>query len=266
MAIDDNSLTVFNRQLEMDELDRPVGSAAITGTAKVLGAVSQVPALRPLGLIAKGFDLAGKCLNIGVPTVEENLKLFGVLTEEAILRVEERLAVLEATASSAKDLQRRMESKEFSQYLASGVLQTQRTTQESRLKRMAWIIANGLKENDLDIESGDDMMRAAVELKDADIVLLGNLYKWQNRILAEKGMNPDKWFSDIQTAHKQLVESGALKQQDHLTFRSSYMRLESLGLIQEIPSINNHYGVGYEVYALLLEGKKFYERLQEIAP
>jgi hypothetical protein len=36
-------------------------------------------------------------------------------------------------------------------------------------------------------------------------------------------------------------------------------------LIQEIPSITNHYGVGYDVYALLVEGKKFYERLQEIA-
>jgi len=36
-------------------------------------------------------------------------------------------------------------------------------------------------------------------------------------------------------------------------------------LIQQITSINNFYGVGFELYALLLEGKKFYERLQEIA-
>jgi hypothetical protein len=91
MAIDDHPLTVFNRQLENDELSQPVGSGAVKGAAKAVGAISQIPALRPLGLIAKGLDLTGKCLSIGVPTVEENLKLFGKLTEDAILRHEQRL-------------------------------------------------------------------------------------------------------------------------------------------------------------------------------
>ena len=49
-----------------------------------------------------------------------------------------------------------------------------------------------------------------------------------------------------------------------MNYRSSYSRLESLGLIQRITSAGD-YGVGYELYALLLEGEKFYERLQEIA-
>ena len=56
MVIDNNPLTVFNRQLEKDELDKPIGSTAIAGVAKAIGAVSQIPTLRPLGLIAKGFD------------------------------------------------------------------------------------------------------------------------------------------------------------------------------------------------------------------
>lgn len=265
MAIDDHPLTVYNRQVENDEFEKPAGVGAIEDAAKIVGAVSQIPILRPLGFIAKGLDLTGKCLNLGVPTVEENLKLFGKLTEEAILRHEERLLILEISAEEAERFQRRAESKEFLQVLASGVLQTQRTTQESRLKRMAWIIANGVKENDLDPESGDDMMRSAVELKDADIAILENLYKWQNHILSEKGMNPTKWYGDIQSAHQNLVQSGALNPHEHLSYRSSYLRLERLGLIQQITSINNLDGVGYELYALLMEGKKFYERLQEIA-
>jgi hypothetical protein len=265
-VIDNNPLTVFNRQLEKDELDKPIGSTAITGVAKAIGAVSQIPTLRPLGLIAKGFDLAGKCLNLGVPTVEENLKLFGSLTEEAVLRVEERLAVLETSADVAEAFQRRIESEQFSKYLASGVLQTQRTTQESRLKRMAWIIANGLKENDLDLESGDDMMRAAVELKDADIILLGKLYESQNHLLIQvrRGESPEKWHGDIQTVQRDFANSGKLNPQEHLYYRSSYSRLESVGFIQRITSAGD-YGVGHELYALLPEGKKFYERLQEIA-
>lgn len=91
MAIDDNPIKVFNRQLEADELSKPVGAEVVTQTAKVVGAISQIPPLRPLGLIAKGLDLAGKCLTLGVPTVEENLKLFGKITEDAILQEEKRL-------------------------------------------------------------------------------------------------------------------------------------------------------------------------------
>lgn len=153
----------------------------------------------------------------------------------------------------------------FAEAVSALALRAMHTSVKDRLKRLARIVVNGVKEDDLEPESLDGMMQAAVELKEEDIVLLGNLYTWQKHILTEKGMNPDKWFSDIQQAHKQLVESEALKQQDHLRFRSSYMRIESLGLIQEIPSIHNHYGVGFELYALLLEGKKFYESLQEIA-
>jgi hypothetical protein len=153
----------------------------------------------------------------------------------------------------------------FAEAISALALRTMHTSVKDRLKRLARIVVNGVKKDDLESESLDDMMRAAVELKEEDIVLLGNLLKWHNQILIEKGMTPDKWFGDIQQAHKQFVESGFLNSQDHLKFRSSYMRLQSLGLVQEIPSINNHYGVGYEVYALLWDGKKFYERLQEIA-
>ena len=50
----------------------------------------------------------------------------------------------------------------------------------------------------------------------------------------------------------------------HLVYRSSFSRLESHGLIQKFREISTA-GVGLEHYALLEEGKKFYERLQEIA-
>jgi hypothetical protein len=152
----------------------------------------------------------------------------------------------------------------FAEAIAVLALRAMHTSVKNRLKRLARIVVNGVKENDLEPESLDDLMRAAVEVKDEDIVLLGHLYKWQNHILIEKGMNPDKWFGDIQSAHKSLVNSGALNPAEHLKYRSSYSRLESLGLVQAIPSITNRSGVGYELYALLVEGKKFYERLQEI--
>jgi hypothetical protein len=47
-------------------------------------------------------------------------------------------------------------------------------------------------------------------------------------------------------------------------YRSSFSRLESYGLIQKFREISTA-AVGLEPYALLEEGKKFYERLQEMA-
>jgi hypothetical protein len=129
---------------------------------------------------------------------------------------------------------------------------------------MALILANGVKENDLEPESLDDMMRAAVELKEADIVLLGKIYESQKSLLKQPRSNPSHWFGEIQTYWDRFVDSGALDASKHLAYRSSLSRLESCGLIQKIRQIDTA-AVGLEHYALLEEGMKFYERLQEIA-
>jgi hypothetical protein len=269
MAIDDHPLTVYNRQVENDELQKPVGVGAIEGAAKFVGAISQIPVLRPLGFIAKGLDFTGKCLNLGVPTVEENLKLFGKLTEEAILRHEDRLIILEVSAQEAEKFQRRAESKEFLQILSSGVLQTQRTTQENRLRRMAWIIANGVSEGDLDPESDDDMLRAAVELKEHDIKVLGWIYEMQKylfspaelkkeyswRIQAINSLWDDWWKTHFSTS---VGTNG-------MAFNSSCARLQSVGMIASIGISSFAQGSTMHDYELLPDGKKFYERIQEIA-
>jgi hypothetical protein len=255
MAIDDHPLTVFNKQLENDELAQPVGIGVITQAAKVTGAISQIPHLSPVGLVAKGLDLVGKCLTLGVPTVEENLKLFAKLTEDALLQVEDKLDLLEA---NPEHLRRFVESEEFLKYLAAGVLQTQRTTQENRLKRMAWIIANGVKEDDLDPEGADDMMRAAAELKEVDIGLLQAICSsWVLRSIEER--ESGFTFDEITAMWKQLKQDRASV---NLSCMGTLTRLQAHGLI------HSFYGGGYggaTQYNLLKEGKDFSERLQEIA-
>jgi hypothetical protein len=236
--------------------------ALAVGSALVSNGNRAATGLVVAGSIVGGLGIVDWFRKLGNSKVSENLEALGQATEDALNRVEN---TIREHGTSIDEIKARIESADFKNGIASAALQALRTTQKARLNRMALILANGVKEKDLESESLDDMMRAAAELKEEDIILLGNLHQWQNHILIEKGMTPDKWFADIQQAHKQFVESGALKHQDHLRFRSSYTRLESLGLIQEIPSIHNHYGVGYELYALLLEGKKFYERLQEVA-
>jgi hypothetical protein len=229
-------------------------------TSPVTSALSTIAeAVEEFGI--PGVGLIAKALKSGQTPVEKVVEQLenGAYAEIARIRKD-----LQGQDARLNEFETRLRSQEAKSAYLGAVLHGLRTSDPRKHIRLGVLTVNCVYADDLEPERLDSMMQAAVELKEEDIVLLGNLYKWQEHILIEKGMTPDKWFSDIQQAHKQLIESGALKQQDHLRFRSSYMRLESLGLIQEIPAINNHYGVGFEVYALLLEGKKFYEHVHEI--
>lgn len=253
----DGELAALLRSREMESLSTSPVSIALCNISDVISQFG-VP----------GAGLFAKALKSGQTPVEKVVEQLenGAYAEIARIRKHDEVqdARQEKHDARSKEFEARLQSQEAQSAYLGAVLHGLRTSDPRKRIRLGTLTINCVYADDLEPENLDGMMQATVELKEEDIVLLGNLYKWQNHILIEKGMNPDKWFADIQQAHKQLVESGVLKQQDHLGFRSSYMRLESLGLIQEIPSITNHYGVGYELYALLLEGKKFYERLQEI--
>lgn len=165
-------------------------------------------------------------------------------------------------------LRKRIESLQadpkFAGAISALALRAMQTSVKDRLKRLARIVANGVKEDDLEPESLDDMMRAAVELKDADIVLLGKIYESQKSLLKQSMLNPSNWFGNVQSYWDEFVKSGALDASKHLVYRSSFSRLESHGLIQKFREISTA-AVGLEPYALLEEGLKFHERLQEIA-
>jgi hypothetical protein len=152
----------------------------------------------------------------------------------------------------------------FAEAISALALRAMHTSVKNRLARLARIVVNGVKEGDLEPEGLDDMMRAAAELKDADIVLLGRIYDSQRSILKQPSLSPTNWFQLIQNRWNEFVDSGALDPSRHLAYRSSFSRLESHGLIQKFREISTA-AVGLEHYALLEEGKKFYERLQEIA-
>jgi hypothetical protein len=243
-------------QLEFEELSKTPGGEF----AEIIGDLLMLVGTGGLWAVAGGAaSLASKVRKLAGASYASNLIY-------AITAVRNDLKTLD---DGHEDLRARIGSlgsdPKFAEAIAALALRAMQTSVKDRLKRLARIVVNGVKVDDLELEGLDDMMGAAVELKDTDIILLGYHYKHQSHILTEKDMNPTKWYSDIQSAHRRLVDSGALDTREHLKYRSSYLRLESLGLMQEITSINNFDGVGNELYALLMEGKKFYERLQEIA-
>jgi hypothetical protein len=166
-----------------------------------------------------------------------------------------------------KLVEERIRTESAGQVLANATLYVPRTNIETRLQRLAHIFANGLRCGELEPESTDDMMRAAVELKEADVALLSKIYESQisllNQQLRVPGQSPDGWHGNIQSVWRDFVNHGGLNPQEHLSYRSSFSRLESLGLIQYLNSAGT-YGVGRDIYALLAEGKRFCERVSKI--
>jgi hypothetical protein len=270
MSIPGNEVAAANRQRRDEERSKsPIGSriesvASLAAPAVVLG--KSLTAGGSAGLAVAGSIVAGMGIvewfrKLGSSKVNENLEALGQATEDALSRVEN---ILEQHGTAIDEIRRRLQSDEFRNAMASASLQALRTTQLERLQRLALILANGVRENDLPQESTDDMMRAAVELKGADILLLGKIYRSQNPMLGWRNLNSQNWHGSIQGIWRTFVDSGNLDAQDHLNYRSSLARLESLGFIQRVENVGM-YGVGQDLYALLMEGKKFYERLQEIA-
>jgi DNA-binding transcriptional MerR regulator len=273
MSLPQNEVAADNARRRMEEDSKsPVGGvienaaslarpALAAASAVISTGASAGTGLAVAGGVVAGLGIVDWFRKLGTAKVNENLESLGQATEDALNRVER---VLLEHGTSIDEIKSRLGSQEFRDDMASASLQALRTAQGDRLKRLALILANGVKENDLEPEGMDDMMRAAVELKDTDIVLLGKIYDSQKSLLKQRGLNPSNWFGQIQTYWNEFIDSGALDASKHLAYRSSFSRLESHGLIQKFREIST-VGVGLEHYALLEEGLKFYERLQEIA-
>jgi hypothetical protein len=273
MTITGNEVEAANEVRRYEELSNsPVGGLIESGLPVAGATVSLGTALvsgGSTGLVVAGSIVAGMGIvnwfrKLGTSKVNENLEALGQATEDALNRVEN---VLREHGIAIDEIKRRLESVEFSNAMASASLQALRTTQKDRLSRLALILANGVKDNNLAEESSDDMMRAAIELKDADILMLGRLYPlWKpllDRLERAKRGRPESTpnlHNEIQNIWHNFGRS--LNPSEQLEYRGSFARLQSHGMIQQVTFSNSE--VGREPYLLLQEGAKFYERLQEI--
>jgi hypothetical protein len=273
MGLTGSEVSAVNQQRHNEELSRaPVGgvlesATTLTGAAVTLGTslvAGGSAALVMAGSVVAGMGIVDWFRKLGTSKVDENLEALGQATEDALNRVEN---FLKEHGTAIGEIKRRLDSDEFRNAMAGASLQALRATQKERLKRLALILANGVKENDLAPESTDDMMRAAIELKDADILMLGRLYPlWKpllDRMERTKRGRPalmPNLHSEIQNIWHNFGRS--LNPAEQLEYRSFFARLQSHGMIQQVTFSNSE--VGQEPYLLLEEGAKFYERLQEI--
>jgi hypothetical protein len=241
-------------QLNFEEISKTPGGEF----AEIIGdLLALVGSSGPLALAGKASNLMLKIRRLAGASYGDNLIYTINAVRNDLADLYAKHAELRVRIESLQD------DPKFAEAIAALALRAMHTSVKERLKRLARIVVNGVKEDDLEPEILDDMMRAAAELKDVDIVLLGKIYESQKSLLKQRALSPTNWFSQIQSYWNEFVSSGALDASKHLVYRSSFSRLESHGLIQKFREISTA-SVGLEHYALLEEGMRFYERLQEI--
>jgi hypothetical protein len=242
-------------QLEFEELSSTPGGEF----AEIIGDL--------LKLIGAGgpFGLAGGVLNL----VLKVRKLAGAsYASNLIYAITAVRNDLKTLYDRNENLRGRIESlgsdPKFAEAIAALALRAMQTSVKDRLKRLARIVVNGVKDDDLEPESIDDMMRAAVELRGIDIQLLKKLYDAQSGLLSSHKSLSSEWSQQV--AYGWSNSFSFLDSPDAQGARGSLVRLQASGLIQEVRTMMTPTGrMGTQPFGLLPEGKKFYERLQEIA-
>ncbi|MGA2571508.1 MAG: hypothetical protein ABSF23_13395 [Terracidiphilus sp.] len=146
----------------------------------------------------------------------------------------------------------------FAEAISALALRAMHTSVKDRLKRLARIVVNGVKEDDLEPESLDDMMRAAVELKALDLQLLGDIYRALPNISHELQL-----YMFWENYWKEAPAKYAGKSIGSIA--SGFERLESHGLIFRLRRNAPDGSPTGNIHQITDDGKKFYQRLQEIA-
>ena len=271
MGFPENEVAAENSRRKMEETSKsPVGGvienavslarpALVVASAVVATGAAAGTGLAVAGSVVAGLGIVDWFRKLGAAKVNENLESLGQATEDALNRVER---VLLEHGTSIDKIKSRLNSQDFKDGMASAALQALRTTQADRLKRLALILANGVKEDDLGPEGLDDMMRAAVELKEADIRMLKRIYDSQIRIIGQDHFS-FQWRDRVDSA---WAHDFGRDERGHLEIRGSLSRLESVGFLASVRSAAPADGsLSSQPFGLLREGAKFYERLQETA-
>ena len=242
-------------QLNWEELSKTPGGEF----AEIIGdLVSLTGVAGPLGIAGGASNLLLKVRRLAGASYGSNLVYTISAVRNDLRTLYERCEGLRGRIDSLRT------DPEFAEAISALALRAMHTSVKDRLRRLARIVVNGVKEGDLEAEGLDDMMRAAVELKDADMILLAKLYESQAGLLASHKSLSSEWSQQVALGWSNSFSF--LDSPDARGSRASLARLQASGLIQEVRTVMTPTGgMGTQPFGLLPEGKKFYERLQEIA-
>lgn len=245
----------------LDALSGPGATVATIGAAIVPAAA---PALAVARASLLGLGLFRNAWKFGKPSVE---KMVEDMDAEADREYQRIWKALNGNAARQQEFEARLQGQEAESARLSALFHGLRTSDPEKHVRLSRLTINCVFEEDLKPESLDNMMRAVVELKEADVSMLGKIYEAEKPMLdrmerARQGNQlPPNLHSEIQPVWQGFIR--LLNPTEQLVYRSSLARLQSHGMIQQVSFSN--FGLGHEPYLLLDAGAKFYERLLEVS-
>jgi predicted transcriptional regulator len=136
-----------------------------------------------------------------------------------------------------------------------------RTSVRERLKRLARIIVNGVKYDDLGSESLDDMLRAATELTDRDIIVLKTVNEQQHKVTVYSLESVDGTIKFPREVWQVLDQDKFITPSNQMEIRSSLSRLQAVGFGSEIQTMESSWRPRFLVSP---QGEKFLNYLEEI--
>ena len=154
---------------------------------------------------------------------------------------------------------------DFAKAISALALRAMHTSAENRLRRLARIVVNGVRDDDLAAESLDDLLRAASELTEFDIDVLETVSGAQE---FEEGKRIYSMSTDNGTINfprelwQSLQHQGFITPNNQLVIRSSLMRLQSLGFGTEIQTMESSWLPRFVVSP---DGENFLRHLRDIA-
>ncbi|HEY2362097.1 MAG TPA: hypothetical protein VGK36_13335 [Candidatus Angelobacter sp.] len=252
MSMFDNEIAAVNAMRKNEKMLGPGFADTLADSGDAIESATGIAALGHVLRIPKILTQAGAA------TVQENLEYLGDATEAAIMRVEK---ALDDNQSKIAEMSLRIESQEFRDAMASAFLQTVRTTQKEKLKRIALILANGIAENDVTPETIDDMTRAAVELSSWDVQILGDIDKLELDFLQWTPPQQGALFSIWQEYWNTFNERypGRTTQ----SAGGALSRLASFGFIYPAQGTSLALSPVSSLYRISEEGKRFVKRIHD---
>jgi hypothetical protein len=226
--------------------------------SRFLGIGSRILEVAGLHGVADLADLIQDLKNLAGEKDEANLVYFGKALVEDIHRL------YELSIETRKLVDEHLKSPSFDEVLASATLHITRTNVEERIERVALLIANGIKSRDLESERLDDMMRAAVELTEWDVFVLGKMCDSQKSFMVTRYSSAE-WSEQIGSLWQNWTRIFSVGEDQHLKLRSALSRLQSVGFVTEAQT---HFvkdgSLATQAFGLLPDGLKFFERTREI--
>jgi hypothetical protein len=244
--------------------DKILDAIADGGNAvAAIGAAVAPPTAPVLGIARATFTCLGlfrKAWKFGKPSIDQMIEDIETGADAKFKEIDARL---DGDDSAKKQFEERLQSQEAETARLSALFHGLRSSDPEKHKRLGSITISCIFADDLKPENLDSKMRAAVELTEGDISLLARIYKSQKLILENRESRPfsHQWNEQVCAYWEQEFSR---EDRGHLNMRGSLMRLQSLGFIASAETMTRDGSVAHYPFGLLMEGKLFYERLQEI--